>query len=112
MGIAVPYVSQRAVDRAWEFERRICTLPVEAGIIFAGVRAIPVPGGESTEFVLTVGIDRAFEVKSIEAVLRNVFGQEIADGDFTLTFKVSRGTVGLAAQGGHKAVPGPNPVQA
>lgn len=107
----IPYVNQKCFERAQEFERRICLLPVEAGIIFAGVHAVPVPGGESSSFIFTVGIDRAFETGTIEAVLRNVFGKEILDG-LNITLSVVRGTTGLAAQGGHKALPGPHQVQA
>lgn len=105
----IPYVDYETAERAREFEYRIARLPVEAGILFAGVQATPVPGGESETFTFTVGIDRAFEPGTIEAVLRNVFGKEILDG-INVTLNVVRGTVGLAAQRGYKALPGPDPI--
>jgi|SRR6267154_4036670 len=97
----LPYVSSGVFERAQELERIIHLLPAETGIYFVGVHAVPVPGGESTAFNITVGIDRAFEEKTIEAVLKSVLVREMNEG-FTINIKVVRGLVGPA---GHKALP-------
>lgn len=105
MGQGIPYVSAKASELAKQFEERICFLPQDAGILFAGVRAEPVPGGETTQFHVSVGIVRRMEPQTIEALLRGIFGKEIEDGHITFTTKIVRGTLGAAA---NKALQGPD----
>lgn len=95
-------------ELAQKIERAIHLLAPETGIYFAGVHAVPVPGGESTAFNITVGIDRVFEERTIEVVIRDVLTRWGWDR-LTITLKIVRGIVGPA---GHKALPDPHPTQA
>jgi hypothetical protein len=104
----LPYVNQQAFELAQKLERILHLLPAESGIYFAGVHAVPVPGGESNVFDVTVGIDRAFETKTIEIVVSQVLMPEMLEG-FKFNLKVVRGLAGPAS---YKALPRPDSAQA
>lgn len=104
----LPYVRAEVFEKAQQIERILHLLPPETGIYFVGVHAVPVPGGESTAFNITAGIDRVFEEKTIEAVLQSVLVKEMNEG-FTFNIKVVRGLCGPA---GYKALPRPDSAQA
>lgn len=88
------YVGKLAYDMARLFENRLWQLPSSSGILFISVLAVPVVGGKSLEFNIVIGIDREFDVKTGEAIVRSVFEKEISCDEIIITTNVIRGIRG------------------
>lgn len=92
----LPYISFPSLEVANEFEQRLCSVTLDAGIIFVGVQAVPIASGVCTAFNITVGADRKFDERTIEAVVQKVFQKELSGGELAITVKVVRGSRGAA----------------
>lgn len=91
-----PYVSIGAKELAKGFEKRFTTLPPMAGVLFASVRAVPVVGGKTNEFVIRLGINRKTNPGTAEALIRQVMAEEIKSTLFQFKTAVYQGSPGAA----------------
>lgn len=90
----IPYVSDAAMQMAREIERRFQKLSPLAGVIFVGVTAKPVPGGETTGFEVRLGISRHLSEDVGWALIQQVLKDEIASKTVTITGSVYTGLPG------------------
>lgn len=111
MNESIPYVNEASFELAMQFEQRIADLPAAAGILMVSVAPRPVPGGKSRSFEVAVFTSRARDQRTMEAVLRSAFAQELSNGEVELTLKVFAGrraiggTPGIEAGSGLSATP-------
>lgn len=88
----IKYVDSESVVRAKMWEERFRDLPVEAGIIFIGVEAVPLIGGKSDTYDVRLGISARFETDTGLAVIKKVLANEM--GKFVIRASVFRGSSG------------------
>lgn len=78
MGIA--YVNERAAKTVVEIEEKFRRLHPSVGVIFISVSAVPVEGGESSEFIIRLGLQRKLSVGAGEAIIQSTLRKELSAG--------------------------------
>lgn len=74
------YVNEKSAAVAREYEKRLQALPASAGIIFVSVAAIPVEGGNTIFFDVSLGITKDFDPSLGVSLVKSVFDDEVSSG--------------------------------
>lgn len=103
------YVNESSLDLAKEMEKRFTTLHPTAGVLFIGVRAVPVPGGKSKTFEVRLGIQRKFDEGTGMAIIKKVLEKELLQSSgYTILASVYRGSAGRACDASDEAASKPS----
>lgn len=93
MGIA--YVTEGAAELAREMEKKFQRLAPQAGVVFVGVKPIPIDGGKVRTFEVRLGISRRLDESTGMALVRKVLEDETKMG-LEITAAIYRGVSGAA----------------
>ncbi len=80
------FVKEEEADLARQIESRLLALPIDSGVLFAGVSVAPeeynISTGERLPAVYRVwiGCHRSFDPRLMDAVVKHVLREEIAGG--------------------------------
>jgi hypothetical protein len=100
------YVSEQVNIMARRMEAKIQKLPPEAGVMFVGVCPEPMNNGQSTNFIIYLGISRDFETSIGRSLAEHVLREEMTSGAKVLVFAY-RGVAGACRVSHHEATDPP-----
>lgn len=90
----IPYVSEQSASNAEMIERRFQDLPPIAGVIFVGVSARPIIGGNCSHFIVRLGLSKRVSEDIGIALINQVLEKELKLGTITVSASVYRGFTG------------------
>jgi hypothetical protein len=95
------YVNEESLGLVKEMTRKFQVLPASAGVLFVGVKAVPVADGACKTFEVRLGVTETIGEQTGRSLIRHVLFEEIDHG-YVILASVYPGVSGAAHAAGHE----------